>query len=357
MIFTRVVNLNPLDALDTLDSYRQLFMDARFWQPYVRQVCVRHSLSCSSIHAGTPGTCPVFIVEDRWVLKFFGRLFDGARSFAAERAVGHLLALHPVVPCATLVAEGRLLAESSSGWDWPYLVFQFLEGTSFGEAFGGPLKTEKLGEAPVTQGIARQLGTWVRALHNLPLPEAGPFETSWSGFERFLAGQWAGCAARHATWGSLPPHLVAQIDAFLPPLSALLDPSIRPHLIHADLTADHLLGQVVDGRWRSLGLIDFGDARTGNLEYELAALHLDLFHGDRQMLAVFFSSYGFTPPADFPRRALAYCLLHQFDLFAPFAGQIRSTQLADLADELWSIESNGVLESALRTDSNTQPPL
>jgi hypothetical protein len=60
-----MVNLNPLDALDTLDSYRHLFMDARFWQPYVRQVCARHSLSCSTIRAGTPGTFPVFIVDDR----------------------------------------------------------------------------------------------------------------------------------------------------------------------------------------------------------------------------------------------------------------------------------------------------
>ena len=164
-----MVNLNPLDALDTLDSYRQLFMDARFWQPYVRQVCVRHSLSCSTIRAGTPGTCPVFIVDDRasqsprssegpdfgdrWVVKFYGRLFGGARAAAAERAVGRLLALHPVAPCATLVAEGRLLAESSSSWDWPYLVFQFLDGTSFGENFGVLLKAEKM-------GVARQMGTW-----------------------------------------------------------------------------------------------------------------------------------------------------------------------------------------------------
>lgn len=322
--------MNPLDALDTLDSYRRHFMDARLWEPYVLQVCERHSLPCATVRAGTPGTGPVFIVDDRWVVKFFGRLFNGARSAAVERAVGRWLALHPVVPCAALLAEGRLLPESSTGWDWPYLVFQFLDGISIGDAFAGLANVEKL-------GVAHQMGAWVRALHDLRLPEDGPFETDWAGFKQFLAAQRASCSARHSAWGSLPARLVSQIDAFLPPLAALLDRSQRPHLIHADLTADHLLGQVSAGRWVSQGLIDFGDARTGTLEYELSVLHLDLFQGDRSMLAAFLDSYGFACPAGFPQRMLAYCLLHEFDLLAPYAGKIQASRLEDLADLLWSV--------------------
>jgi hypothetical protein len=33
---------NSLEELNTLEGYRQLFMDAAYWQPYIRLVCRRH---------------------------------------------------------------------------------------------------------------------------------------------------------------------------------------------------------------------------------------------------------------------------------------------------------------------------
>jgi hygromycin-B 7''-O-kinase len=39
-------------------------------------------------------------------------------------------------------------------------------------------------------------------------------------------------------------------------------------------------------------LIDFGDAMVGDLHYELAALHLDLFDCDKRLLRQFLDHYG-----------------------------------------------------------------
>ena len=179
----------------------------------------------------------------------------------------------------------------------------------------------------------------MRSLHTIPVPRDGTFEADWSGFAAFLAQQRDGCAARHAAWGSLPERLGSQVEDYLLPVPALIDFEATPHIIHADLTADHLLGQYEAGSWKTSGLIDFGDARTGNLFYELPALHQDFFLGDRHLLSAFLDSYGFDPPPDFPRRALSYCLLHEFDLFTNpgFMSNLlqECASLTDLADHLW----------------------
>jgi hygromycin-B 7''-O-kinase len=120
----------------------------------------------------------------------------------------------------------------------------------------------------------------------------------------------------------------------------LIDFSAPPHLIHADLTADHLLGRLVNGRWQTLAIIDWGDAMTGNILYELVALYLDLFHSDKHSLRIFLESYGlpdFYQP-NFPRQALSMTLLHQF----PVAGSVyaphhRVHTLQALAERFYSV--------------------
>ena len=280
-----------------------------------------------------PGTFPTFIIDRRVVVKFFGQLFTGQRSFAVEQAAAHLLAAHPVLPTASLVFSGQLNPPGAN-WHWPYLGYTYLAGDSIRTDFERISMDDKL-------ALAGQLGGWVRAVHQLPLVENGPFETGWDGFEGFLETQRCHCASRQAAWGSLPSHLSAQIDDFLRSVPRLVDRATPPHLIHADLTADHLLGSFTGVHWIPCGLIDFGDARTGNLDYELVALYLDLLGCDRRLLAAFLKSYGFSPPAGFPRRALAFCLLHEFNVLTNLARWLPGWQAArtldELALQLWAI--------------------
>ncbi len=321
----------PLAPLDVIEEYRRLFTNVRLWQPFVRAVCSRHGLvPCKQIRVGIPGTCPAFIVEERWVVKFFGRLFDGASSYAAEQAAGHAALADPRIRTANLRAWGNLAVEPDDDrWPWPYLVFDYIDSVSVGEVWQDLAADQKL-------RIARQMGEMVRALHQLPLPEQGPFPNSHEPYRQFLADQRAGCVARHREWGTLPERLIDQIEGYLPPLDALVDQNRPPHLIHADLTGDHLLGRVESGRWQTLALIDFGDSRTGGFLYELAALHLDMFHGEKAALGAFLNAYGTPLGSDFPRRALATCLLHQFNVFWPLpAAILQQATLESLASALF----------------------
>jgi hypothetical protein len=357
--------LSDLDQLDHLEGYRNLFTNVAFWTPYVQAVCRRHGLACADIRTGVPGTCPVFIAgpaaapaviavpaaiaapaataapgaqpgAGRWVVKFFGRLFEGARAFAAEREAGRLCELDPEIHTARVVAVGELLdgmEPGETGWPWPYLIFETIPGASFGEAAGAISLEDRL-------RAARELGETVWRIHALPLEGSPVFPNTLEPYLRFLERQREGVAERQRGWGSLPRRLVEEIDDFIPPLVELVDRSHPPHLIHADLTRDHLLGRFENGRWASLGLIDFGDAMTGDLLYELAALHLDCFGSDRRLLLAFLEAYGLSAGerALLPRRALATALLHQFNVFAAVPPErLRVGSLGELADQLWGL--------------------
>lgn len=335
-----------LADLEDLEGYCRLFTDVALWAPYAREVCLRHGLRPAAEVRGTlPGTCPTFIVDERWVVKFFGRLFDGGPAFLAEREANRIAAqiappseagpgeppADEPIPFAPLLASGEL---GGDGWPWPYLIFAYIPSVSIGAV------REQIDAAGRLEA-ARRLGSTLRRLHALPLDGSPVFPNSHRPFLRLLQEQRAGLEARLRAWGSLPARLIDQIDEFLLPLEDLVEWQRPPHLIHADLTGDHLLGRLEGGRWSSLALIDFGDAMTGSLYYELAALHLDLFAAERPLLSAFLDAYGLPPEqrAGLPRRAMAAALLHRFDVFAPRSGGALETagSLEQLAEMLWQV--------------------
>lgn len=323
--------MNDLSALETLDGYRRWFTDVEFWQPYINKVCFRHALKPSApLRIGVPGTYPTFIVAERWVIKFFGRLFAGAASYAAEKEAGRLVACGRGIPAPPIIAAGEL---NRAGWPWPYLIYPFISGASLGEQAG-------LLDPAGWVGLAGQLGAMVRRLHALPLAGSAVFPDHYEEYRAFLTKQRAVCLQNHRQWRRLPGRLIEQIDAFLAPVDDLIDMPRAAHLIHADFTRDHLLGEVRNGQWNTRALIDFGDAMTGDLLYELTALHLDIFRADRRLLAAFLDAYGFSGynRADFPRRAMSTALLHQWDVFGNLPeDMLRLSSLDDLANAIWQI--------------------
>jgi hygromycin-B 7''-O-kinase len=328
-----------LEMLDELAGYRRFFMDADLWRPFVEQVCARHGLvPCAEVRAGLPGTYPTFSVMDRWVVKYFGRLFDGLESYQVEATLGRALATAPGIPAPALLAAGRLF-EEQGGWAWPYLVYAYLPGVSLGEVYDQVTRPDRL-------AAAAYLGRAIRRLHSLPpVGGSGRLAADWNVYRAFLAGQHRQCRQALAAAKALPDGLLDQVEAYLPPLAQLIEWRAAPHWIHADLTRDHLLGRLEQGRWISHGLIDFGDARTGDLAYELVALHLDLFGCDRELLAAFLAAYGL-PEAEQPallRRAMTMTLLHQFSAgclqvaFRAVPAARQAETLAQLAGWIWGV--------------------
>lgn len=296
-------------GLATIDEYRRLFTDATYWRPFVEEVCKRHGLKpCTHIRTSpVPGTCPVFVVGEQFVVKFFGHLFNGRASYAAERDAFRLLAQNADLPVPRLLAAGTLLENG----EWPYLISEWRPGQSVGE-----LRAELSRET--MEKIATQAGYMAQQLHALPLIETETLYPSWDAFADLLEKQRPGCAARHARAGHLPAHFIDQIDDFLLPSAELIDPRAAPKLLHADLTADHILLVGAEGNWHISALIDFGDAIVGDPLFELIPVYLDLLAGDQQLLRLFTTNCGLGKTLDKTQavQLLNFCLLHPFDVLA-----------------------------------------
>jgi hygromycin-B 7''-O-kinase len=326
-------------------EYAGRFTDAAYWRPYVEAVCARQGLGpCGAIRAGLPGTNAVFLVDSRYAVKLYTDLFGGATSFAAERDLYGWFAAHPGLPVPALVAQGDLFP-TGDGWPWPYIVTTVVPGVSYGEAAAGVAYADKL-------ALATFLGGVCRGLHGTSWPGTPALPARWEPFLDFLAARRRACVADQRAWGTLPARLIDQIDAYLPPLADLVDPAVPPCLLHCDLNADHVLGDFRAGHWRPTGLIDFGDAQVGDPAYELPALHLGLFHGDKALLRAWRTAYGgrATGDARWIRRAMSMTLLHQFDvltdLFRALPAARRITSLEELATLLWDPDAPGVMAGA-----------
>ena len=320
---------NPTEAFSELSYYSAHFMDLAIWEPFVQRMAAEHGFNCVNIRPGLPGTYPTFITElgtsgkdsmhDSIVVKFFGPLFDGATAHQTESVIGRFLEDQPIsIRSPKILAEGRLSPA------WTFLVFEYIPGVSLGQV------RDDVSRATM-QIIARQMGEFMREFHKttgakerlLPTVKAG---SGWGDFTAFLKAQRQNCLYNHTQWDDLPSHLLEQIPGFIPQVEELLDYSSPSHLIHADLTADHLIGrimpdqsgslQIPGGNWGGLAIIDWGDCRVGNILYELVALHMDLFQADKQLLRTCLEAYGL--PAfyqhNFAHKALAMVLLHQFPM-------------------------------------------
>jgi hypothetical protein len=337
----------PEGMLSDRSFYADHFMDLQLWQPRVTEVCHRLGLACERVTSGLPGSFPTFIASlapgSAWpnvVVKFFGPLFDGHACFLVELGMGNYLRGNPLP-----IASPAILMHGWLDDDWGYLVFEHVPGMSLGEA-------RQLLSAEALHRLARQLGGYMRALHSVPadtLPAVAisSAPASLGNFRVFLEHQWEHCLAYHRQWDDLPAHLLAQLPDYVLPPGKLLDPSTPPHLLHADLTADHLLGRLIPpdpaaplgSNWESLAVIDWGDARLGNILYELVAVYVDLFHGDRHLLHSCLESYGLSSffQQDFPRKALSMLLLHQFPIPASFyALHHECVTLEQLAERLFA---------------------
>ncbi len=299
----------PGPRLDDEPTYRALFADRDTWAPYVRAVCRHHGLApAEPVSATLPGTFPTFAAGGRWVVKFFGELFDGRRCHAVEREAHRLAEAVPGLPVPALLAEGALLPDGR----WPYLVFAFAPGESLGATF------ERV-PAGRRRALARRLGAWLRRFHAAPLNGLRALRPGWAAWDVFVARQRAGAHERLARSSVLPAHLLAQVEAFLPAAAIPLDRRGAPCLLHGDLTGDHLLGVGVGDGWDATALIDFGDARVGDMAYDLISLQLDLFRLERALWYAFLEGYGADASTwgDLGRRVLALAQAHPFDVLGP----------------------------------------
>ena len=324
--------------LDSIEDYRRLIDDPVYWMPYVDEVCKRHKLADGDvrIETGITGTYPVFKVNNRWIVKFFGRLFDGDRIYTTELEAHRIVSTCHEIPIPAVISHGRLF-NNQAGWHWPYLIFELVSGYNL-SSLRSNITTENLA------CIIEDLGRMVRHLHSLPVPNGFYLKQTWDRYANMLEKNRADIELRHRKWGDIPEHLLCQITTFISNTKYLIPSNTQPFLLHGDLTADHILLDWAGNEWKINAIIDFGDALVGDPLYELIAVQIDLFQCDKDLLKIYLQAYGsdYEIGLSESRKLLCLCLLHPFNVFLGFfqrhpeAAQLDS--LDDLTSWLWQLE-------------------
>jgi len=308
-----------LPAIAAEGEYVALLGRLEPWQSVVEEVLHRHGLTRAgrALRLGRAATYPTVLVGKGHVVKLFGPWWCGAESFEAETAAYDLLA-GVELPVPSRLGHGNL----EDGWT--YLLLEQLRGRELG-AWNRRLDRDAM------LSLAGWLGQFCRALDSVPLPPTGYLGSSWDRFRAFISERREEVILRRSEPQRLAPHLQAQLADWLPPVETLLHMARPPVLLHGDLHDHHVFGTEEGRTFRPTGMIDFTDALVGDPYYELGPLFIHTFRADPQLLAAWLLERNL-PPAGalgFPRRALAYTILHEFD---PLRGLLDDLSLLPTLD-------------------------
>ena len=238
-------------------------------------------------------------------------------AFDAEVRVTEAVQGRLPAPAPAIIASGELE-------DWRYLVSTHVPGVQIQDVL------PRLGEADLER-IAAELGQFMAALHAVAVPG---FEREFGPWSRYLDERLAGARALHLSRG-VEPARVDQIAAFLAARAPALRALGRPVLIHADLTAEHVMLVETGGRWRLSGVLDLADAMIAPAELDLIAPFMGLFRARRGPQRRLMAESGVRAVAEpFSQAVMAVALQHRFVHFDDwFAVEIKAgiTELTDIA--------------------------
>jgi hygromycin-B 7''-O-kinase len=305
----------------TRAEYRTLRAEPAHWLGVASAIAADHGVTAEPVRP-LGGSNLVAALGDADVLKLFPPFLR--HQWEAERRA--LALIQGRVSVATPVLRG----EGEQG-GWTYLIMSCLAGASLEAVW------PSLGEAD-RRDLLGQIGALIAEVQRVPPGSLVDLEPSWA--DR-LRDQRAGCVARHRERG-LPHVLVDDLDRYLDRVADALPAADPPVLLTGEYTPENLLVARNDGRWRIIGLIDFGDATTGPAEYDLIGPGTFLAAGDPARLRALLEGRGYAQHDLTPRlrdRLMALLLLHRhsdLDVQVRIDGwRERARTLDELAAIVW----------------------
>ncbi|WDE03596.1 phosphotransferase [Thalassomonas viridans] len=243
-----------------------------FWQPLLEHLKEKHQLPDGSWQRIRTGANVLFSLDDQLVLKIvppnWG--YQGQAEIDSCSLLGRQLS----VAIPEVVASGTVN-------NWLYVVMTKLPGTSLADVWQDLGHSDKL-------VLVKQLGSFIRELHQLTLPDDHQMKVNWADYIDKLKQD---CLPRHKRKG-VDESLVAQIEAYLSGQALVFDDG-TDLFIHMDLHPWNLMVQHKEGQYRLSGVLDFGDAIVGRSRLlELLTPLLFMCQGDKALALALLKSYS-----------------------------------------------------------------
>jgi hygromycin-B 7''-O-kinase len=204
---------------------------------------------------------------------------------------------------------------------WPYLLISRLPGLPLVQVWPGRSERQR-------QQVLGDIGRLAAQAHAMPVAPLAALAPAWPSF---VQQQRARCAGRQQRTG-LPPHLLAQLPAFIEgPL-----PTGDDVVLTGEYTPMNLMwsGDALSG------MFDFGDGLVGPREYDWLGPLCFLAAGHAARVQAFMEGYGALLDADLRRQLLRLLLLHRYShLPAQIAcpGWQQAPDLDTLAALIWPL--------------------
>ena len=322
----------PSIRIESWDHWTRVYNDASVWRGLIDAICAREGIGYRQMHPASANTNAVFVLDRAFALKIYSPFWD---EFDFERTLLDALQSQAEVPTPEIAGHGHIA--DAGGVSWAYLITRYCPARPYSE-----MRHELADEDALS--LAAQLGRMVCALHMLD------------------ASQYANTATERAWTDLVAERRRAAIDelvqagvlatTIVSTLESLLDQAIETDrresrvVVHGDLGPDHVLCAPAGNGWEIEALIDFGDAKIGQREYEWMPLWLGFCKRDASLARELLNAYDpdLINNPDFPKRTIAWTLLHDFG--------------SDALKQLWHergqpapIESIGALQELLCPDS------
>jgi hygromycin-B 7''-O-kinase len=332
-----VMSVPPPPAFPDDDAYERSLTDAGFWAPYAKAALRLSGLPDEGeVHTRFPTTHVAALVNGAYLVKLHYEDWFGEDCFQTEREAYTLLS-RADLPIPELLAEGALYDD---GWRWPFLVMTAMHGRALRELDGEVTPQD-------AQRIARWIGHTLRELHAVPTKDGE--RISHEIYVDLIQIRQQRCHRDHEQWGSLPPHLQPLVRDYVWQARKLIDPEReKPVFLHGDLHAGNVFVDGEPGALGPTGIVDFNDAYEGDPHYDLVAIHMRAFGGDKRLLRTMLDGYGWDELGKgWPRRMTALTLAHDYDMIQPIADRYPDrldeiTSLDDLAGILWDLDAPGL---------------
>lgn len=287
-----------LPSVPDAESYWRAFRaEEDVFAPAAQTIADRHGITRPLERCRNAGN--VVYLSDDVVIKLLAPLFadEHIRERAALRLVhGQLGAIR---------TPGIVADDSLEGW--PYLVLETLPGSRLSTFHDFTLEDRV--------GLAQQVGTLLAAIHALQLPDGSALPHDWPAF---VESRLNDCEAHHRRARSPEPLLVGLSSS----MRARIARPSREVLVHADVHDGNLMAIREGGRIQLTGLLDFGDALTGDPIYDLATPAEFICGPHPQATDALLSSYA--GPQNGPalrRTVFAYMVLHRFTTLSRLIGR------------------------------------
>lgn len=313
---------SKLASISSFEKFEDLKQTSEIFEDIVKTILVHHDLPLKSLTLFSEGTNIVFSYDNSLVIKLFPPFHQD--QFESERLVLKALEGKLSIKTPVLKYEGEMAR-------WPYIIMTQLKGTLLETLWHTLDRNNKL-------IIISELGSLIREVHSLPTQGLESIDCHW---KTFIENQITSCVDNHRI-KNLSPTLLEQIPSYIKTVNKSLLKIENPVILTGEYTPMNFLVTSIEGVWHISGLIDFGDAMLGHYKYDLLGPGAFLVEGDKELMKVFLSAYGFLPNemnADLSHQLTALMLLHKY---SNLEIQVRITNwknkvssLKELEDLIW----------------------